>query len=125
MITGRILHNSPRIRVQIRGAGADRPIVALVDTGFTGWLMLPLPLVRELQLPWRSLGQAALADGSLYDYDEYSASVLWDGRVRAVHAIGGGSVPLIGMSLLAGYELRMQVHSRGAVRIRRLKPRAR
>jgi len=71
-------------------------------------------------LRWHSFGRGTLADDSEVFFDIYEARVLWDGRVRRirVHVLEGD--PLVGMALLRGFELKMQVRSRGVVRIKRL-----
>ena len=51
----------------IRGAnGQDEVIEAVIDTGFSGFLTLPLSLISSLALPWRGREQAVLGDGSLH-----------------------------------------------------------
>jgi len=81
---------------------------------------LPPRLVTRLALRWDHAEHGILADGSETDLDVYEATALWDGspRVVTVGAIEG--VPLIGMTLLDGYELRVVVRSGGTVTIRSL-----
>ncbi len=93
---------------------------ALVDTGFTGELTLPSRLITQLGLPWDHADHGILADGSETDFDVYAATVIWDGirRLITVGAVEG--LPLVGMTLLDGYELKVLVHSGGTVTIRPL-----
>jgi clan AA aspartic protease len=98
----------------------ERSIDAVIDTGFTGWLTLPPELIAELRLLWRGFGHGILADGSECFYDIYQVSVLWDGRVRRIRVSEADMKPLIGMALMKGYELNMQVRSRGKVTIKPL-----
>jgi hypothetical protein len=53
-------------------------------------------------------------------FDVYQAKVIWDGRVRQVFVAEFNSTPLVGMSLLRGYEYKMQVRARGTVTTKRL-----
>ncbi len=77
-------------------------IEAIVDTGFTGWLMLPYPLIHELGLENIGLTGYAQADGSLSEGEVFEAEVEWFGRVIKVSAVATGSgFPLLGMGLLA------------------------
>ena len=50
----------------------------------------------------------------------YVGEVLWDGEVRRIRVDEADTDPLVGMALLNGYELKMQVHSRGKITIKRL-----
>jgi predicted aspartyl protease len=68
-------------------------------------------------LPWRRRGRALLADGTESVFDIYEATVVWDGRPRRVAVDAADIEPLVGMRLLNGYELTMQVVVGGQVRI--------
>lgn len=106
------------IRLTVRGpTGQESKIEAVIDTGFDGWLSLPPDTIAELELPWSSLGRAALADGRKIDYDLYKAVVLWDRRQRLIEVDEADTAPLVGMAMLEGFELNVQVWSRGKVTI--------
>jgi predicted aspartyl protease len=77
-------------------------------------------LVAALGLRWKSFGRGILADGSECLFDVYVAKVVWDGKERRVLADEADTDPLVGMKLLSGYELRMQIRSRGKITIKRL-----
>ena len=52
------------VRLPIQGpSGWTREIEAVIDTGYSGFLTLPLALVAELELPYFTSGTAFLADG--------------------------------------------------------------
>ncbi|MHB1423278.1 MAG: clan AA aspartic protease [Gemmataceae bacterium] len=105
------------VRLLVRGpAGQQRRIEAVIDTGFNGWLSLPPTLVSFLRLPWRQRGSALLADGSEKLFDIYERTVVWDRRRRRIQVYELDAAPLVGMALLEGYELTMQVRNRGKVR---------
>ena len=95
-------------------------IEAVVDTGFTGHLVLPPRLVGEMGLPLRGVRDSFLADGSRVSLDAYRVSVEWDGRVRVVPALAAEGGPLVGMSLLRGSEIRVEAVDGGEVVIRPL-----
>ena len=121
MIVGVVQAREPLIRLIIRGSrGSQHEIEAVVDTGYTGWLTLPPTVIGALNLRWRTLGRGILADGSLSSFDVYQAKVVWDGRVRSVFVDEFDATPLVGMALLKGCELKMQVRARGKVTIKRL-----
>jgi predicted aspartyl protease len=53
----------------------------------------------------------------------YVGKVVWDGKVRQILVDEANADPLIGMRLLRGHELKMQVRYRGKVTIKRLRRR--
>ena len=98
--------------------GQTREIETVVDTGYTGFLLLPPALVAELGLAYRSSGGAVLADGTEAVLEVYSGVVLWDGQRRIVRIDAAGDTPLAGMRLLAGFNLNIDVRQGGTVLIR-------
>jgi clan AA aspartic protease len=121
MITGVVQGREARVRLRIRGPRRrEQEIEAVIDTGYTAWLTLPPGLVTSLGLAWHSVGRGILADGSKCLFDVYEATVVWDGRACRVLVDEADTDPLLGMAILRGYELKVQVCSRGNVSIRRL-----
>jgi clan AA aspartic protease len=120
MITGIVTANHEAvIRLSVRGAvGREQEIEAVVDTGFDGWFSLPPALVAQLEMQWRRRGRALLADGSECVFDIYEGTVLWDGRLRRIAVDEASTAPLVGMALLQGYELNVQVRNGGSVTIK-------
>ena len=121
MIVGIVRGREPLIPLTVRGLRGHRhEIEAVVDSGYTGWLTLPPAVIAALDLRWQTFGRGILADGSVRTFDVYQAKVVWDGRVRPVFVDEFDATPLAGMSLLRGYEYKMQVQARGKVTIKRL-----
>jgi len=121
MITGTVEAREGRIRLKLDGPRRrEREIEGVIDTGYTASLSLPPGLVASLGLRWKSFGRGILADGSECLFDVYVATVVWDGCERRILVDEADTDPLVGMALLSGHELRMQVRSRGKVTIRRL-----
>ena len=121
MITGVVQKREARIRLKVRGQRRqEREIEAVIDTGYTASLSLPPALIASLGLRWKTFGRGTLADGSECLFDVYVGTMVWDGKERRVLLDEFDSVPLVGMALLNGYELKMQVRSRGKVAIKRL-----
>ncbi len=109
------------IPVTVRGpTGQERNIEAILDTGFDGWISLPPSLVEALGLVWRRRGRALLADGSESVFDIYEATVIWEGLVRRISVDAAETAPLVGMGLLEGHEITLQVRTGGVVTIRAL-----
>ncbi len=108
----------PVVPLSLMGpAGRALEVEAVIDTGYNGLLTLPPPLVVALGLPRRSSGEASLADGSVVSFDIYGVTVLWDGQLRHIEADEADSAPLVGMSLLDGYDLSIRVRNGGRVLI--------
>jgi clan AA aspartic protease len=121
MITGTVQAREGRIRLKVRGPRRqERTIEAVIDTGYTAFLSLPPAVVASLGLRWNSFGRAFLADGSECLFDVYLAKIEWDGKERRILVDEADTDPLVGMGLLMGYELKMQVRSRGKITIKRL-----
>ena len=95
--------------------GRTRDIEAVVDTGYSGFLTLPTPLVTELGLPFAYMGQAFLANDAQVDFDVHYATVLRDGQPRDIEADATGSTPLVGMLLLDRHSLNIEVVDGGRV----------
>ena len=97
--------------------GGPRDIEAVVDTGYTGFLILSPALVDELGLPFAYASQAFLANDTEVDFDVHHVTVLWDDQPREIEVDATGSTPLVGMLLLDGYDLNVQVRNGGRVLI--------
>ena len=109
------------VRLNVYGlSGQEQEIQAVIDTGFTGWLTLPPSLVAALGLPWLTKGQALLANGQTETFDVYVATLLWDGQSLRVMVDAVDTDPLIGMSLLFGFDLRIANVDGGNVTIQRI-----
>lgn len=107
-----------RILIHVIGTGGHEQLVdAVVDTGYTASLTLPPSLIQSLMLQWQKVDRGTLADGSECLFDVYEADVVWDGEVQRLLVSEADTDPLVGMSLLSGYELRMEVCSQGKLEI--------
>jgi clan AA aspartic protease len=92
-------------------------VQATVDTGFTGSLTLPPDLVTAMQLQYGRSSFVLLGDGSTVEISLHTATVLWDGTHRQIAILATEGTPLVGMSLLDGYQLFVDVVAGGEVRI--------
>ncbi len=104
--------------VNLRVQGPNGQILefdAAVDTGYEGFLTLPAAAVVELALPFSHTSQAILADDSPVQFPVHHVAVFWDGEPRNIPADITGSTPLIGMLLLDGYRLIIDVEVGGGV----------
>lgn len=109
------------ISLTVRGPnGQEQELEAVTDTGFDGSLTLSSALIAALGLPWRRRGRALLADGNESVFDIYEATVIWDGTARRVSVDEVDVMPLVGMALLYGYELTVQIVEGGRVLLKPL-----
>jgi clan AA aspartic protease len=107
-----------RIRLTVLSSGVQRyDVDALVDTGFNLFLTLPAATIATLALPFALRTQASLADGSLVQLDCYGVTVDWDGQPRAILVVSADGGPLVGMSLLYGCRVTLDVVDGGPVTI--------
>jgi clan AA aspartic protease len=90
---------------------------ATVDTGFSGFLSLPLAQINALQLPYDRTEIFTIGSSGDIEFDLYSGTVLWDGQERDVFVLATDCDPLIGMSLIQGYHLFVAVVDGGEVHI--------
>jgi clan AA aspartic protease len=97
--------------------GQPHEVEAILDTGFSGFLTLPAPLIGALGLPWLFRQQGQLADGSFQVLDVFAVTVLWDGQRRTVEVEALDAQPLVGMQMMRGHELRVHVKPGGVVTI--------
>jgi len=106
------------IEISIVGRrGSQIEVTATLDTGFNGFLTLPAQIVRELGLQRLGGGRAIVAHGGEEIFDFYGATVIWDGEPRRVETSSLENDPLIGMGMLLGYDLFIEVEAGGRVLI--------
>ena len=119
MITG-IVNADFEAIISLSICGSDGKVYtqdAIVDTGFNGWLSLPPDLIEQLNLKWKRRGRAILGDGSECVFNVYEAIVVWDGDYLTIPIDEADSGPLVGMSLMEGYQFMVQVFEGGKVEI--------
>lgn len=108
------------LRFRLFGPLASADVEAVVDTGFTGVMTLPPSAVAALGLVQVTQTIGILADGTSLEIDVYTAEAEWLGTRREVLDSALGDEVLVGMTLLDGHELRIEVRQGGAVEVRPL-----
>ena len=122
MISGRISASlEASIPLLVSGPdGQSLQVDAIVDTGFSGSLTLPLSVIESIGLTWLCRQQGMLADGRIHPFDVYTANIVWDNSERTIEVEAADVDPLLGMSLLAGYRVTMEVRASGNMTIESL-----
>ena len=106
------------VRLRVRGpGGVEADVDAVVDSGFTSYLTLPASTVATLGLVRESDGRAVLGDGSARQFAICAAEVEWGDTWRGVLVSALGNESLIGMRLLEGHKLVIDVVPGGSVEI--------
>lgn len=101
--------------------GQLQTIDAVIDTGYTGFLSVPSEIIIPLNLPWTGIDRVTLGDGSETTFEVYAGRIIWDGEYRDIPVNESETEPLVGMSLLYGYDLRIQTVIGGTVTIEELR----
>lgn len=122
MINGKVTTNlEATIDIEVSGPNPiPERTEAVVDTGFNGYLTLPSQLVTLLNLPLTGGRYATLGDGSVVYLKAYHAKVSWHGQSRKVLVLEGDGAALVGISLLRGSRILMDVVADGDVVIEEL-----
>lgn len=122
MMTGFVTFDREAVMgMAVRGPRAQEARVeAIIDTGFNGFLTLPVRLIADLALPFAGTTRVALGDGSEVRMDIFEAIVLWDSEERSVVVLVAEGSALIGMSMLSGYRVALEVEDGGVVIIEAL-----
>jgi clan AA aspartic protease len=109
------------LRLVVGNVDSQRQVVdALIDTGFTGFLTLPLSVLANLELRAYRREEGTLGDGSTCIFDVYRGLVNWDGEYRQIDINASETAPLIGMGLLYGYRMQLDAIEGGIVTIQAL-----
>lgn len=122
MITGVVTANHQAIIALTLHGSAGQPEVTevLLDTGFNGFLTLPLSQIARLQFPYEGTMRVVLGDGQAVDLDMFIGTVLWDGQLREGIVLAAEGSALVGMAFLMGSRVTLEVEDGGLVMIDRL-----
>ena len=105
------------ISLLLQGQAGTMEVEAVVDTGFTRFITLPPEIISALGALPAGANRVMLGDGSEASLDVYGVTVLWEGVPRRVDAYAADTMPLVGMRLLDGHSLYVEVEDGGRVTI--------
>jgi clan AA aspartic protease len=115
-MTGHFAAHHALANVSFRAASGPSIVIEyVIDTGFIGFLALPVAAVAALNLPRVRALSASLADGSQVLAFAHAATIIWNGEERDVEVLALGQRPLLGTLLLDGHDVRIQFVDGGLV----------
>lgn len=97
--------------------GSIENIDVVIDTGFTGYLTLPSEHIRSLQIPLWGKSEFILGDGHQVEFRIFTITISWEDQEREISVLETESEPLIGMSLITGSRVTLDVVDGGRVTI--------
>lgn len=90
------------VEISVAGARQEITLLALVDTGFDGWVCLPTPIAIQLSLELFGLQIVELADGSEIEELVFRGEVVFNQKRRGVDiTLTNSADALLGTGLLA------------------------
>jgi clan AA aspartic protease len=106
------------VSISVHGPDNSRlEVEATIDTGFNGYLTLPRNVISELGLQSNMRHEVVLGDGSQQFVDVFDGLVELGGETVAALVESAEIQPLVGMALMRGYGLQIEVVRGGTVRL--------
>lgn len=103
------------VEITVTGPGGSLSVLAMLDTGFNGHLTLPKESIQKLGLKPHSVATAKMADGTIVSLVRFSAQVRWLDTDRQIFVLAAESSSLLGMALMYGTRVSIDVVDGGNV----------
>ena len=104
------------LRLVIETDQQQQSIDAIINTTFKGYLGLPQQLIKRLDLhPFPQEPESVASN------DFYKATIVWGNETRDIPVTLVEGEPVVGMSLLQGYSLQIQVTQHGLVTVNQIR----
>lgn len=107
IISGIDSQNNVRAQIEIQGLYKTIPYGGVIDTGFSGGLVVPLVTAVDIGLTKVGVSSVTLADGSVKIVPTFLSQVKIGNNTHDASTIIMGNEVLIGMELLHDYRLCM------------------
>ena len=121
MIVGQIDNNlEAKIGIELFAHGKLNRVACIIDTGFNGFLALPMPIVDGFELQLGVVQSGITADGRAGYFDTVKVQIMWFGETVDLQAQVLDEA-LIGTRLLRGLRFDADWLSGGEVRLEKLK----
>lgn len=98
-----------------RADGEDLEIEALMDSGFSGEVALPMSVVEDLGLVYARGHIVVLADGSYRQVETFKGAVFFAGEWHDVTVYSTGGGPAVGMRLMQGAKICFEAIPEGSI----------
>jgi clan AA aspartic protease len=122
VITGQVNYSNEAVIAVHLLDGDDKAhsVDAVIDTGFSGFLTLPLALINTLKWPFIESQVFSLGNNSRATIDVYAGTINWAGKENLILVLASDAHPLVGMSQLKGQRITIDAVDGGPVRIEAL-----
>ena len=118
MIEGEYRRRFPRVTLSLPDADGDLVDVEfIVDTGFEGYLTLPVRVLQRLDATSSGTQTSMMADGSFRSAPLYEMTIDWLDATASVEALVLEGNPLLGTALLENCRLTIDAIEGGEVTI--------
>lgn len=128
MIRGKVERNAegglePWITISVEdSSGEIHHLDVILDTGFTGWLMLPSSVINQLGLTRQGTHLSVIASGASDSFDYYETRAGWQEQSRRVEVLQSMDQFLLGTALLEGCRVTVDTWEGGDVIIEEVSP---
>ena len=99
--------NNVRLELELQGLYKTTPYGGIVDTGFSGGIVIPLVTAVDIGLEKVGASTVTLADGSVHVLPTFLSQVKIGSKVHDASTLIMGNEVLIGMELLHDYRFCM------------------
>lgn len=111
----------PGISILIHWSGGeDLEVEALMDSGFSGEIALPMSVVEDLELEYAQGRIVVLADGCYHQIETFKGSVFFADEWHDVIVYSTGGNPAVGMRLLRGAKISFETVPEGSINWERI-----
>ena len=100
-----------------RPDGELRQCDFILDTGFTGSLVLPESVIAEMGLIRLGSETVVLGSGEEHSFDYFVARIIWQGQLQRTDIYRSRSQSLLGMELLEGGHIAVDAWDGGVVSV--------
>lgn len=115
MIYGYVRDFAPLIRLTLPGVKERLSVEFTVDTGFAGDLALPWAIAQQIDLQLAERRFIRLADGTTRECEFGAIALEWNEELRETEVLILEGRPLLGMLLLNGCHLSIDISDGGEV----------
>lgn len=107
IISGIDSQNNVRLEIEIQGLYKSTPYGGIIDTGFSGGLVIPLITAVDIGLTKVGASTVTLADGSIKVVPTFLSQIKIGNNIHDATTLIMGNEVLIGMELLHDYRFCM------------------